>query len=209
MCCRPAPDALDEDGSRKANPLPEPVQDRPSRTHEYVFLFTKCSHHYFYDGDSIREPLALKASTTFGSGYRARGNDDLGKVKSDNWKRSLAIRKPRRTETGEIAGTNTKSVWWIASEPFAAAHYAVMPTKLVEPCVLAGTSPFACERCGTPWKHATQQTPMVRQPGPKAGKSGARCNDTPSLSDQRPPYLPSRAGERMFLPLFHSSVERR
>jgi len=39
---------------QKPNCLPESVKDRPTKSHEYVFLLTK-SPHYYYDGDSIRE----------------------------------------------------------------------------------------------------------------------------------------------------------
>lgn len=39
----------------KNNGLPESVKDRPSRVHEYVFLFSK-SERYFYDHESVKEP---------------------------------------------------------------------------------------------------------------------------------------------------------
>lgn len=39
----------------KPNCQPESVKDRPTRSHEYVFLFTK-SEKYFYDGQSVRGP---------------------------------------------------------------------------------------------------------------------------------------------------------
>ncbi len=38
----------------KPNALPESVKDRPSRVHEYVFLFSK-SERYYYDHDAVRE----------------------------------------------------------------------------------------------------------------------------------------------------------
>lgn len=38
----------------KPNPMPESVTDRPTKAHEYVFLFAK-SPRYYYDADSIRE----------------------------------------------------------------------------------------------------------------------------------------------------------
>jgi len=41
----------------KPNPMPESVQDRPTRAHEYVFLLAR-SAHYFYDAHAIREPLS-------------------------------------------------------------------------------------------------------------------------------------------------------
>lgn len=55
--------ALQEDGWylrteviwNKPNGLPESVKDRPSRMHEYVFLFTK-NEEYFYNYDAMREP---------------------------------------------------------------------------------------------------------------------------------------------------------
>ena len=40
----------------KPNPMPESVQDRCTKSHEYIFLLTK-SPKYFYDIDAIREPL--------------------------------------------------------------------------------------------------------------------------------------------------------
>ena len=39
----------------KPNCMPESVKDRPTRAHEYVFLFSK-SLKYYYDYESIREP---------------------------------------------------------------------------------------------------------------------------------------------------------
>jgi site-specific DNA-methyltransferase (cytosine-N4-specific) len=38
----------------KPNCMPESVKDRPTRSHEYVFLFSK-SERYFYDHEAIRE----------------------------------------------------------------------------------------------------------------------------------------------------------
>ncbi len=38
----------------KPNCQPESVKDRPTRSHEYIFLFSK-SERYYYDADAIRE----------------------------------------------------------------------------------------------------------------------------------------------------------
>ena len=43
----------------KPNCQPESVRDRPTRSHEYVFLFSK-SERYFYDYASIQEPALDK-----------------------------------------------------------------------------------------------------------------------------------------------------
>lgn len=39
----------------KKSPMPESVRDRCTRSHEYVFMFTK-SRDYFYDAEAIKEP---------------------------------------------------------------------------------------------------------------------------------------------------------
>ena len=39
----------------KPDAMPEPVKDRPTKSHEYVFLMTR-SARYYYDGASVREP---------------------------------------------------------------------------------------------------------------------------------------------------------
>ncbi len=39
----------------KPNPMPESVTDRPTKSHEYIFLLTK-SERYFYDAKAIAEP---------------------------------------------------------------------------------------------------------------------------------------------------------
>src|SRR5262249_2145142 len=39
----------------KPNPMPESVTDRPTKSHEYVFLLTR-SPRYYYDQEAVREP---------------------------------------------------------------------------------------------------------------------------------------------------------
>lgn len=43
----------------KPNPTPESVKDRPTRAHEYIFLFSK-SQRYYYDADAVRDPYVSK-----------------------------------------------------------------------------------------------------------------------------------------------------
>jgi DNA modification methylase len=57
--------ALQEDGWilrsdiiwHKPNAMPESVTDRPTKAHEYIFLFSK-SPRYYYDFEAIKEPAA-------------------------------------------------------------------------------------------------------------------------------------------------------
>lgn len=141
----------------KPNAMCEPVEDRTSRSHEYVFHFSK-SPRYFYDADAIRQPLKPKTYTTHGARMLPLPNDAQRSVKGANWNNSLPERRAKRDAEGNIVGANLRSVWEIASQSFEGAHFAVMPEKLVEWPILAGTSPYACEHCGAPWKRVTKKT---------------------------------------------------
>ena len=46
----------------KPNPMPESVTDRPTKAHEYIFLFTK-SARYFYDSEAISEQSVRAGET--------------------------------------------------------------------------------------------------------------------------------------------------
>lgn len=120
----------------KPNPMPESVQDRPTKAHEYVFLLTK-SPRYFYDSESIREESKS-------------WNSKIGFNKLGQSKRNIEGRIENR-EDKEQNGRNRRTVWNINTKPFKEAHFAVFPEKLVEPCIKAGTSEKGCcPECGNP-----------------------------------------------------------
>lgn len=131
----------------KPNPLPESVNDRPTKSHEHVFLLTR-SERYFYDADAVREPHAEKTLTHRGGGTcgNARAIGEEG-VASGKWADIPRVVDPR--------GRNLRDVWTIPTEaaPEGSEHFASFPRALVEPCVLAGTSERgACIECAAPWR---------------------------------------------------------
>ena len=48
--------------------------------------------------------------------------------------------------------SNKRSVWTVPVKPYNEAHFAVFPTELIEPAILAGCSPKICSECGTPYE---------------------------------------------------------
>lgn len=54
----------------KPAPMPESVRDRPTRSHEYIFLLTK-SEKYWYDHEAIKEPSVCAHPS--GNGYKRKG----------------------------------------------------------------------------------------------------------------------------------------
>lgn len=57
----------------KANCMPESVTDRPTRSHEYIFLLSK-SRKYFYDHEAIKEPCIYDVDGTGTAARKARAN---------------------------------------------------------------------------------------------------------------------------------------
>jgi DNA modification methylase len=113
----------------KPNPMPESVKTRPTRCHEHLFLFSK-SKKYFYDAKAIEEPAIWANDKRAGEGrirYGGKRNGDTGTGQES----FVSIGATR----------NKRTVWNIAVQHFAGAHFAVFPAKLVEPCVLAGCRP--------------------------------------------------------------------
>ena len=139
----------------KPSPMPESVTDRCTKAHEYIFLLSK-SRHYYYDHEAIKEPAAydgrkdtlLKGSPKYEKGVvPGQVEHSMAAKEHERWKKN---------ERGEYV-RNKRSVWTVATKPFKEAHFAVFPPDLIKPCILAGTSPRACEICGAPWKRVVER----------------------------------------------------
>ena len=155
----------------KPNAMPESVENRPTKAHEYVFLLAK-SEKYFYDADAIREQFTNKEVGWLktGAGKTCYGVDGVA-IPGD-------IKKPTSTLGGRPnpTGRNKRSVWTIPTEPYPGAHFAVFPQALVEPCILAGTSPKACPVCGSPWKRVVKKETIFEGGSGKAGRTAEEIN---------------------------------
>ena len=114
----------------KPNPMPESVQDRCTKAHEYIFLLSK-SQKYHYDAEAIKEP-ALYAG-------ESRPFNDKGKsARVLNGKEASGNEKPGAPPWQIPETRNCRSVWTVATKPYEGAHFAVFPQDLIEPCILAG-----------------------------------------------------------------------
>lgn len=86
----------------KAAPMPESVTDRPTKSHEYIFLLSK-NARYFYDAEAIAEPAAYPngmngkspVNSPYGQGFQAG-----------------------RSNGATDGKRNKRSVWHIGPQPF-------------------------------------------------------------------------------------------
>jgi DNA modification methylase len=127
----------------KPNPMPESVQDRCTKAHEYIFFMSK-SQKYYYDIDAIREThtQAEKDGSTkemMQSEWEAK-RESKGKVQSDTSGKTSQGGTVNRNKNyyGKPDGRNKRSVWTVTTKPYEGAHFAVFPSDLIEPCILAG-----------------------------------------------------------------------
>ena len=106
-----------------------------------------CGHDYFYDADSIREPNSQGTVERYNAGP---------------WHH-----EPRRYQDSEhggaarqatLMGANKRTVWSIATQSYKGSHFATFPEKLIEPCILAGTSERGvCGVTGDPWERVVER----------------------------------------------------
>lgn len=114
----------------KPNPMPESVTDRPTKSHEYVFLMSR-NERYFFDADAVKEPNAWPDHNRFGNKNAAARRV---KVLTGNM-------RPDASEHTDRIGRNIRTVWTIATQPTPMAHFATFPEALVERCIAAGSRP--------------------------------------------------------------------
>jgi DNA modification methylase len=105
----------------KPNPMPESVTDRPTSSHEKIWLLTK-SERYAYDAEAIREahsrPWWNETPSRPGNPDRKDGGG--------------------RQASNESDGRNARNVWTIPTQPYSGAHFATFPPELAERYIKAG-----------------------------------------------------------------------
>jgi DNA modification methylase len=116
----------------KPNPMPESVTDRCTKSHEYIFLFSK-QPKYFYDYEAIREPLAESSVGRLQQDI----DNQVGSTRANAGAKTNGNMKAHGDVEG---GRNKRSVWNVSVASFKDAHFAVYPPALIEPCIKAGSA---------------------------------------------------------------------
>ena len=148
---------------------PEAATDRPTTSHEYVFLFSK-QRRYFSNFGAIKEQASLAMGQQVAQGYNgtatkdyaAGGAQDPSSVKAriiaNRRKRSAHPRGDGVNAKAKISAIgsrqnpsfsaavrdlvderNVRSVWVIPIQQYPDAHFATFPELLPEKCIKAGS----------------------------------------------------------------------
>lgn len=126
----------------KPNAHPEPVQDRPSTSHEYVFLLTR-SRSYYFSGKAIGDAPSDALLRQIADGYNGHATRDYAKSGAPDpsaTKLRVINSARRRIERDGFLWVNSRSVWNIQTAGSSGEdHPALMPDELAEKCILAGS----------------------------------------------------------------------
>lgn len=152
----------------KRSTMPESVRDRPTKSHEHVFLLAK-SESYYYDQVAASEPVVgdpdARKNEWNTKDYQIPGQKPQKRIsRSGNKERKPASARGVPVDTdgstnGAVAGSipwegstrNWRDVWSLGPEPFKEAHFATFPTEIPRRAIAAGTSEKGCcASCGAP-----------------------------------------------------------
>ena len=137
----------------KPNAMPESVQDRPTKAHEYLFLLAK-QPRYFYDAAAVAEP----SSETSGWAKQRAAGVNTWKYNDTPERIEQTGQRVESSTLGTPGTRNARTVWTIPTAPYSGAHFAVFPEALAERCVRAGSAAQACPTCGAAWVRVVEQS---------------------------------------------------
>jgi DNA modification methylase len=171
----------------KPNAMPESVQDRPTRAHEYIFLFSK-SPRYFYDAAAIAEPAV--------DGERFHG----AYAKPGVTQSATKSRNGRGDADNTTATRNRRTVWTVSTKPFSGVRLAAdyvdadgKPYKASADCPIH--SHLAKKQTGQTQQYdALQDRSLSRNAGTQTDRAPSQV-DEQSASSHRANYVPARPSE--------------
>ena len=104
----------------KPNPMPESAKNRPTRSHEKLFLFSLKKSGYKFN--QLKEPAVYAGVSRGGSTNRYEQNASGMDAKVYDTR-------------------NKRDVWPIKPATLSGAHFAIFPDELIAPCIEAGSDP--------------------------------------------------------------------
>lgn len=118
----------------KPNPFPESVNNRPTRSHEFIYLFTKISSGYYYNQEALSEAIKEESKKRLNRAFHADQHRDYVGGRPNpiaDFNKSPAAKEQERR--------NMRDVWTIVHEGSTEKHFATFPKKLAGMCISGGS----------------------------------------------------------------------
>ena len=139
----------------KPNPMPESVDDRPTKAHEYIFLLSK-SQQYFYDAEAIKERMKDSSYARLSQDIENQTGSNRVPGKTNGTMKAVGKQaghgrrydgfngrwnEMRNQPGGDLlyGMANKRSVWEIPTIGFKEAHFATFPENIPSICIKAGS----------------------------------------------------------------------
>ena len=141
---------INEDNNLAGSVMPGSQEDRCTSAYEYVFMLSK-SAKYYWDGIAIKSKSGAwprnvwRINPESFDGEYCTNCKGYFTGKSKRFIKTFKVIEDGEEVTKRICPHCQSTEHWVA-------HFATFPQKLVEPCIMAGTSERgACPECGTGW----------------------------------------------------------
>lgn len=167
--------ALQEDGWilrqeiiwAKTNCMPEPVKSRCVKAHEQLFLLSKGMDYYF---DHVAIQTIAKEPWKATKAAAPKYGKENGTEEEFRYHGGSTYHSDEEQSTA-----NKRDVWYITNGGSDCKHLAPFPQKLIEPCILAGTSAGGCcAKCGKNYERSELKDKRV-VPGIKRWSKTCGC----------------------------------
>ena len=122
----------------KPNPMPESITDRCTKSHEYIFLFSKSEKYLFNHKDIMEIANYDGRKDTVMKGSNKYNNSGIYPSSKQQTFTARGCERWQKDEDGNFI-RNKRDVWTVNTKPYQGAHFAVFPPALIRPCILAGS----------------------------------------------------------------------
>ncbi len=124
----------------KPNPMPESIPDRPTKSHEYLFLLSK-SRTYYWDREGVMDPVAGSARPRYAcTGWAHEGGHNVLEHNRSREARARDLVKAKNVDGALkhlVSQRNMRSVITCPTQASRSEHFATFPEALVRKPIIA------------------------------------------------------------------------
>lgn len=116
----------------KPKVMPESIKNRPTRSHEHIFMLTRINSGYLYNHEEVREDAKPESAARYDAGFGGAKAVAL---------REAGIRIAVEGERDFDGKRAMRDVWTESPVSFPGAHFATYPPSIPRRCIRASSRP--------------------------------------------------------------------
>lgn len=122
----------------KKNGMPESMQDRFTKKHEYFFFMVK-NEKYYFDLDSVKDKLSAVSIKRYEYGWNGNTDRDFINGPQNNMNKHFGdpVKRQKAIEGGKNPGS-VSDFWAVTTKGSKDKHYAQFNTQLIDKPIMSG-----------------------------------------------------------------------